>query len=46
MPAAAAETGLERLREDLESGRWDEKYGYLRSLPELDIGLRLVKAKP
>jgi ubiquinone/menaquinone biosynthesis C-methylase UbiE len=46
MPAGAAESGLERLREDLESGRWEEKYGHLRSLPELDIGLRLVKAEP
>jgi SAM-dependent methyltransferase len=34
--------GQERLRADLASGRWDEKHGYLRTLPELDIGLRLV----
>ena len=42
MPAGAAERGLERLRAELESGRWDEKYGHLRELTELDIGLRLV----
>lgn len=36
------ERGRERLRADLESGRWDEKFGHLRTLPELDIGLRLV----
>jgi hypothetical protein len=36
------ERGRDRLRSDLESGRWDEKFGHLRTLPELDIGLRLV----
>lgn len=46
MPADAAERGLDRLRADLESGLWDEKYGHLRTLPELDIGLRLVTAEP
>lgn len=36
------ERGQERLRADLESGRWDERHGHLRTLAELDIGLRLV----
>jgi ubiquinone/menaquinone biosynthesis C-methylase UbiE len=40
---AAIERGQERLRADLESGAWDEKHGHLRTLPELDIGLRLVR---
>lgn len=35
--------GQERLRADLESGRWDERFGHLRTLPELDIGLRIVR---
>ncbi|HMC49569.1 MAG TPA: methyltransferase domain-containing protein, partial [Solirubrobacterales bacterium] len=39
------ERGQERLRDDLESGRWDERHGHLRTLPELDIGLRLVAAE-
>jgi ubiquinone/menaquinone biosynthesis C-methylase UbiE len=39
------EHGQERLRADLESGRWDEAHGHLRTLPELDIGLRLVSAE-
>ncbi len=43
MPAEATERGLERLRAELENGLWDEKYGRLRDLPELDIGLRLVR---
>jgi ubiquinone/menaquinone biosynthesis C-methylase UbiE len=34
--------GQEHLRADLASGRWDEKHGHLRTLPELDIGLRLI----
>ena len=43
---AEAERGLEALRADLESGRWDERYGHLRETPELDVGLRLVIAEP
>ena len=36
------ERGQERLRADLESGRWDEVHGHLRTHPELDIGTRLI----
>lgn len=39
-----AEAGLSALRSDLESGRWDERHGHLRTAPELDVGLRLVIA--
>jgi SAM-dependent methyltransferase len=39
----ATERGLERLSAELENGRWDEKYGHLRTQAELDIGLRLVR---
>jgi SAM-dependent methyltransferase len=35
-------SGRERLRADLESGAWEERYGHLRTLPSLDVGLRLV----
>jgi len=34
--------GRARLAADLESGAWDECYGHLRELEELDVGLRLV----
>lgn len=34
--------GRARLAADLESGAWAERYGYLRELDELDVGLRLV----
>jgi SAM-dependent methyltransferase len=40
---AMIERGQQRLRADLESGRWDERHGHLRTLPELDIGLRLIR---
>lgn len=36
----------ERLRTDLDSGRWDERFGELRTVSELDVGLRLVIGRP
>ena len=44
IPPEEVERGVAKLRADLESGRWDERNGHLRELPELDIGLRLVSA--
>jgi SAM-dependent methyltransferase len=41
---AEIEDGVRRLRTDLASGRWDERYGHLRELAELDTGHRLVVA--
>jgi ubiquinone/menaquinone biosynthesis C-methylase UbiE len=35
-------TGRERLATDFESGAWEQRYGHLRELNELDAGLRLV----
>jgi SAM-dependent methyltransferase len=34
--------GLASLRADLASGAWDRRYGHLRSLPDLDLGHRLL----
>src|SRR5881396_4126580 len=45
MPDSKIEHGLAILRADLESGKWDERNGHLRKLPQLDVGLRLVVAK-
>ena len=45
MPEAETEAGLTALREDLQSGRWDERHGKLRELDELDVGLRLLVAE-
>jgi hypothetical protein len=36
--------GASRLRDELESGAWDERHGHLREQPEFDIGYRLVLA--
>ena len=36
--------GVEHLRADLESGRWDERHGHLRSMTEADYGYKLVIA--
>ena len=41
---ADAERGLQRLRGDLASGRWDERHGYLCTQPEFDGALRLIIA--
>jgi SAM-dependent methyltransferase len=38
----ARQRGRERLAADLHSGAWDERYGHLREMQELDVGLRLV----
>ena len=45
MPAEEVEQGLASLRADLESGRWEERHGHLRQLPELDVGVRLICAE-
>ena len=44
LSSADAERGAQRLREDLESGAWDTRFGHLRELPEFDLGYRLVVA--
>lgn len=36
--------GVERLRSDLERGRWAERHGELRKLDALDAGYRIVTA--
>jgi SAM-dependent methyltransferase len=41
---AEVDTGVDRLRADLASGRWDERHGHLRQQPELDTGHRLIIA--
>jgi SAM-dependent methyltransferase len=42
LPPGVAERAVSQPRDDLASGRWDERHGHLRELPELDTGLRLV----
>jgi hypothetical protein len=45
IPEEARQSGRERLRADLESGAWEQRYGHLRTLPTLDVGLRLVSVQ-
>jgi hypothetical protein len=45
LAAAVVNRGLDRLRRDLGSGAWDRRYGELRALGSLDVGLRLVRAR-
>jgi ubiquinone/menaquinone biosynthesis C-methylase UbiE len=45
MPANFRARGMERLRAEIASGAWDEKYGALRALPEKDLGYRLLVAR-
>lgn len=40
----AVARGMERLKADLESGAWEERFGNIRSLDALDVCYRLVVA--
>ena len=40
-----AEAGLQRLADDLESGRWQDRYGELLESEDYDAGYRLVVAE-
>ncbi len=44
LPAGAEDRFVARLAADLASGAWDAAWGHLRTQPELDGGLRLVRA--
>ncbi len=38
------EQGLLRLQKDLETGRWNQEYGYLRQQKKYDIGYRFIQS--
>jgi len=44
MPTHVVDRAVSEVSRDLASGRWDDRYGHLRSLDALDVGLRLVVA--
>jgi SAM-dependent methyltransferase len=46
IPAVDRERGVRALRDDLDSGEWDRRWGHLRALDELDLGYRVVIARP
>lgn len=45
LPAAEVAPATERLRRDLDSGAWEQRYSELSGQPELDVGLRLAVAE-
>jgi SAM-dependent methyltransferase len=45
LPVDVAQAGVDRLADDLRSGRWDERFGHLRRLESVDLGYRLVIAE-
>jgi SAM-dependent methyltransferase len=46
LPADVVDRVVAEVSRDLASGLWDERYGHLRNLDALDVGLRLVVATP
>ena len=45
LPADVVTRAIDALRQDLASGKWDKRYGHLRTSPEYDAGLRLITAE-
>jgi SAM-dependent methyltransferase len=46
MSAGVVERVVAAVTRDLQDGSWDRRYGALRALAELDVGLRLIIAQP
>lgn len=44
LPPEEADAGARRLADDLASGAWQQRYGHLLALDEMDAGYRLVVA--
>jgi SAM-dependent methyltransferase len=45
LPGHVVDRALRTLKKDLDSGRWDERYGQLRERPTLDVGLRIIRSE-
>jgi ubiquinone/menaquinone biosynthesis C-methylase UbiE len=41
--SGAVKKGLKRLQQDLNTGEWDQKYGFLRKLNSFDAGFRFIR---
>lgn len=46
LPKAVIDRGMKALRADLDSGAWEAKYGELLGLDSIDLGYRLIVARP
>ncbi|MEW6184641.1 MAG: class I SAM-dependent methyltransferase [Thermodesulfobacteriota bacterium] len=42
-PENIVQKGVDALRIDLESGKWDKQYGHLRQQESFDVGFRFIK---
>jgi SAM-dependent methyltransferase len=45
LPAGAVDAGLQRLADDLHSGRWSARFAALQTTENADLGYRLVVAR-
>jgi SAM-dependent methyltransferase len=45
IPETAVARGLEELSNDLQSGTWNERYGWLLDRDQMDIGIRMIVAE-
>ena len=45
-PAAVVDRVVSAVAQDLKTGLWDARYGALRGLDAIDVGLRLICARP
>jgi SAM-dependent methyltransferase len=46
MPSHVVDRVVSEVSRDLASGLWDHRHGHLRTLDALDVGLRLIAARP
>lgn len=46
MEQAVVNRVVDAVSRDLRSGTWDRRYGHLRDIDALDVGLRLIVAHP
>jgi len=46
MPAEVVDRVVRDVGRDLADGTWERRHGHLRALAELDVGLRLIVARP
>jgi hypothetical protein len=44
LPPEVVNAGLARLTEDLRSGQWETRFGWMRTQTSLDLGYRLIIA--
>jgi hypothetical protein len=44
LPPRSVESGVERLRRDLDDGTWARRHGHLLDRTEIDLGYRIVVA--